>query len=217
MNVTVFLYFPRQLSDLLLTRGAAMLAVGIMLTLPLLLVPEAAEETELAPLVGALLRSSSFFLIMLATYGIIGGDVRQGNFRFLFTKPIDPVLYYAQAFLIALIAFLAAELVLIGGIALVREPVWPGRALLDTTALFFLLGSMIFALSRVSGLDWIFGMLFIVLAAPVRTRHPASESFMGKVFNVLLPPGHLFDPALFSVDGVNWGHVTWVGTLRSVS
>ncbi|MCH7474977.1 MAG: hypothetical protein IIA27_09925 [Gemmatimonadetes bacterium] len=216
MTATLPQYFPRQLRDMLLTRGAAMLVIGVVFSLPILMGALRISQSGAIPQSGAAalldgsLRGTSPFLVMVATYGIIGEDVRRGYFRFLFAKPISPVLYYAQAFLAALIAFLAAQLIVVAVFALAVEPAWPERWLLERTVFFLSFGSVIFALSRVLPIDWLIGLLFFGVGSEVRDWYPVSESLRGKVFNVVFPPSHLMESGLFPVEGIEWGHVAWV-------
>ena len=210
MTATLLQYSPRQLRDILLTRGAAMLVIGVVFSLPILMGAVRIPPNGPAVLLDGTLSAMSPFLVMVATYGIIGEDVRRGYFRFLFAKPISPVLYYAQAFLAALIAFLAAQLIVVAVFALTLEPACPERWLLERTVFFLSFGSVIFALSRVLPIDWLIGLLFFVVGQGVRDWYPVSESLRGKIFNVIFPPSHLMESGLFPVEGIEWGHVAWV-------
>lgn len=209
-------YFPRQLRDMLLTRGAAMLVVGVIFSLPAWLVEGAVANADAAAVLRGSLSGMSAFLTLIATYSIIGEDVRRGYYRFLFAKPISPVQFYAQSFVAALIAFLTVQLMIIGVFALVVEPVWPEGVLRETSAIFVLLGSVIFALSRATRLDWLLGLTMFILGNGVRTWYPPAEFLRGKILNVLMPPSHLLEPVLFSPDGIDWGNVTWVGGYSAV-
>ena len=210
-------YFPRQLRDIVLTRGTAMLIIAVMMSLPLLLGAfPIGEGADVGVQLGNTLQGMAVFLTMVATYSIIGEDVRRGYFRFLFSKPINPVLYYTQAFLAAAITFLAVQLVMVGVFSVVVQPAWPGRLFFEMIALFVLLGSVIFALSRVVRLDWLIGMLLFFMGEGVRDWAPAAESIKGKIFNVLLPPSHLLDDPLFAATGIDWWHVAWVGGYAAI-
>ena len=210
MTATLLQYSPRQLRDTLLTRGAAMLVIAVVFSLPILMGAVRIPPSGAALLLDGTLNAMSPFLAMVATYGIIGEDVRRGYFRFLFAKPISPVLYYAQAFLAALIAFLAAQLIVVAVFALAVEPAWPDRWLLERTAFFLSFGSVVFALSRVLRIDWLIGLLLFIVGQGVRDWYPVAESLRGKVFNVVFPPSHLLGSSLFPVEGIAWGHVAWV-------
>ena len=210
MTATLLQYSPRQLRDMLLTRGAAMLVIAVVFSLPIFMGAVPIAQRGAAAVLDGTLRAMSPFLVMVATYGIIGEDVRRGYFRFLFAKPISPVWYYAQAFLAALIAFLAAQVIVVAVFALAVEPAWPERWLLERTAFFLGFGSVIFALSRVLSIDWLIGLLLFIVGQGVRYWYPVSESLRGKVLNVVFPPSHLMGSSLFAVGGIEWGHVAWV-------
>jgi hypothetical protein len=211
MIIYALRFFPRQLRDMLFTRGAAMLVIVAVLVLPVLLIDFAARpgEVDWKAILSSNLGDMTLFLTMVATYGIIGEDVRRGYFRFLFCKPISPLWYYVQAFVAAWIAFFAVQLVVIGIFAVAREPVWPGQALVRSWGEFLLLGAIIFGLSRITRLDWLLGILLVVLGPILRTAYPASESLRGKLINAVMPPSHLFDRQLFP-EGLAWPQVAWL-------
>ncbi len=203
-------YFPRQLRDLLLTRGAAMLVVGVVFSLPLWLAQTAIPEANAQAVLRQTLEGMTLFLTMIATYGIVGEDVRRGYYRFLFSKPISPIQYSVQAMVAAFLVFVIAQFLLIGVFAMVVEPVWPDGALRETAAAFVLLGSMIFALSRVTRMDWLIALTIFIFGNLVRVWYPPAESFLGKLLNVVFPPNHLLEPALFPPHAIDWSNVAWV-------
>lgn len=186
-------YFSRQLRDMLLTRGAAMLVIAALLLLPTLLTDYShlTGEPDFTNMLGNTINGMSAFLIMVATYGVIGEDARRGYFRLLFSKAISPVRYYAQAFVAAWVGFGLVLLVAVGTFALFVKPVWPTDALLDAHFGFLLLGGMIFGLSRLTRLDWLVGLMLMIFGDVLRDAYPAAESLKGKIFNVILPPSQL--------------------------
>jgi hypothetical protein len=209
MNV-VLRYFPRYLADHLLTRGAVMLVVGAVLGLPVLLAAGTAraDPEALRTLLVHTVGTTTAFLILIATAGIVGGDVRQGYYRFVFSKPLSPAAYYAMAFVASLASFLVVLLVFTGIFALLRGPIWPGlRPFAGWSINFALLGSLVFVLSRYTRLDWLFGIFALLLGEAVRDRWPPSDSTVGAVLNVLLPPRvHQW----FAADGsAVWGAIAW--------
>ena len=50
--------------------------------------------------------------VLIALNGITSTDRKSGYYRFLFSKPVNPVLYYAQTFFVYMIGVLAAMLIL---------------------------------------------------------------------------------------------------------
>jgi hypothetical protein len=204
-------YLPRQLADQLLTRGAAMLVVGIVILLPFLLRVDggALQGEQLRVLFVASIGNVTTFLTLIATYGIVGQDIRQGYYRFVLSKPLSPAAYYGAAFGVTLAGYLITLLVLTGVFAVVRGPVWPGlTAFANWTIGFVLIGSLVFAFSRFTRLDWIFALLVFLLGDVARRRWPAGESVWGAVLNVLLPPA---GQSAFSTAGhPRWGHILWL-------
>ncbi len=207
----VLRYLPRYLADHLLTRGAAMLILGAVLSLPVLLGAGGprTDPEALRRLLVQVLGNITVFLTLVATAGVVGADIRQGYYRFILSKPLSAVAYYGVAFGATLVSFLAVLLAFTGIFAVVRGPMWPGlRPFADWSITFMLLGSLVFACSRFSRLDWLFAMFAFILGDLVRSRWPASDSIAGAVLNVLLPPGR--HASYFAAGGAPlWGHVSW--------
>jgi hypothetical protein len=204
-------YFPRQLRDLLVTRGAAMLIIATMVSLPVLLSDYGPAQMDWQLLLSRTLNGMVAFLIMVATYGVIGEDMRRGHFRLLFSKPISPVTYYGQAIVAAWIGFSLTLLVVIGVFALVREPVWPTDALVEAHMGFLLLGGIIVGLSRFTRLDWVVGLLLMIFGDVLRDAWPAADSLWGKLVNVAMPPSHLEVADYFpATGGFEIGPALWI-------
>ena len=201
-------YVPRHLADHLLTRGAAMLVIGVVMLLPFLLAPTPEGGAPIEQILRQGLHGVSPFLTLVATYGIIDQDVRHGYYRFLLAKPISPVGYYAASFVVSLASFLVIMLLLIGFVAIARGPVWPGgHAVADLTLEFLLLGALVFAFSRFTRVDWVFGIAVLVTGSAVRTRWPPDESALGAVLNVAFPPDR---PGSFFPRGTpDWPGISW--------
>lgn len=212
MNALALRFFPVYLRDLLITRGAAMAGIALVLLLPTLLMdfsrlrPAMSMTEVLAEALGNMVT----FLILVAAYGVIGDDVRRGYFRNLFSKPVSPVAYYALAFVGTMAALYATLLVATAVFAVVKEPVWPGRALVRAGFEFVLLGGVIFGLSRLTRLDWLAGVLLYVFGQLMRGVYPPDETFRGAVLNVVLPPSHLLREGLLDADGIVVSGALWI-------
>ena len=207
--MTVLLrYFPRHLADHLITRGIVMFLIGAVMLLPFLLVPDGETAMSGAELVRQSLSGITPFLTLVATYGIVEQDVRHGYYRFLFSKPVSPVGYYGASFLASAISFLVIVSLMIGLIAIVREPVWPGGlGIADLTLMFLLLGALVFAFSRFTRADWVLGIVLLLIGSAARRRWPPDESALGAVLNVLLPPD---TPRTFFPGGrPDWSDIGW--------
>lgn len=203
-------YFSRQWRDHLVTRGPAMLFVATFFGLDALL-GHNNDPGFLRLALSRALTQMSPFLVMIATYGIIGSDARQGHFRLLFSKPISPVWYYAQALVASWLTYSIALLLFIGVFAVAQAPVWPTDALLGATITFLLCGALVFGVSRFTRLDWLVGGVLLLFGVVLRSAYPASESVYGKMYNVILPPSHLGVSDVFlSAGGVDVGHALWI-------
>jgi fumarate reductase subunit D len=198
-------YAPRHFLDQLITRGAVMVVIGFVLILPMSLAQEASATSEqMVGLLREMLTTVGLFYTMIASYGLAGGDVRQGFYRFLFAKPISPVVYYSMSYVVTTAVFAFAILATIGLNALMIHPIWPGWPLLgDVFVDYLLISALILVFSRLSNADWIFGPVILGVASVVRSRFPADDSLHGKVLDVLLPPTGT--SRFFPFDGgVNW-------------
>ncbi|MCH7874654.1 MAG: hypothetical protein IH965_05080 [Gemmatimonadetes bacterium] len=209
--IRILRYFPRLLADYLARRGAAMLLVGVVLMLPVMVAARKAaggEEFDPTVLLSQGLRNTAQLLILVASYGLIGHDFRTGFYRFVFVKPLSPVGYYAATFVAALLGFQLVLLTLTGIYSVAVRPAWPGTLFLDAAVYFAFIGSLIFAFSRFTRLDWVLGMFLLLLGDLARHAYPKDESFLGAVMNVILPP----DPpaSFFDAAGVAWGELSWV-------
>lgn len=210
--MSLLAFFPRQLRDHLLTRGAAIFVIGLMMLLPVLLTDYAGRprEPDWRGLLSGSLGAAAAFGVLVGAYGLLGEDIRRGYFRVLFAKPVSPVWYYTQSLVGAALAYLAALVAVVGVFAVFRTPVWPGRELAEFGLGFLLVGSIIFALSRFTRLDWIFGFTMWIMGDMVRSALPASESLRGKIANVVLPPTHLLEGGVVTVYGIDWGAMLWL-------
>src|SRR5437773_6762707 len=68
-----------------------------------------------SPVWGLALQVSSAVVslsVLIAMNGIVSTDRKNGYYRFLFSKPINPVVYYSQLFLVYMLGVLAAMLIL---------------------------------------------------------------------------------------------------------
>jgi len=200
-------YLPRHFLDLLMTRGLVMIVIGFVVTLPLSLsdmLEHVPAEQALRPL-RETLGTLGLFYALVAAYGLTGGDVRQGFYRFLFAKPVSPVLYYALSYATTTVVYCLAMLATLGLMALMVVPVWVGWASLGgLLADYFLVSTLVLVFSRVTNGDWVVGPVVLGLSAALRANYPADESLIGKALNVLLPPtdtGELFP---LVGGGVNW-------------
>jgi len=210
--VNLLAFFPRQLRDHLVTRGAAIFVIGLMMLLPVLLTDYSGRprEPNWRGLLTGSLGAAAAFGVLVSTYGLLGEDIRRGYFRVLFAKSVSPVWYYAQSLVGAGLAYVAALVAVVGVFAVFRTPVWPGRELAEFALAFLLIGGVVFGMSRFTRLDWIFGFTMWIMGDMVRSALPAAESLRGKIANVVLPPTHLLEGGVLTAQGIDWGAMLWL-------
>lgn len=224
MNRILVSYAPLMWRDYVMTRGGAMAIVAAVFIGPMLL--GFAQNPDMTPdqmrrgAVGIIIAVTPF-LTLIATYGLIGQDFRLGFFRPMFAKPISVPWYYAMQFACAAVTFWLVQALILIGLAAFGINAWDPAVWLEMSLRFVLLGTLVFAISRVTRLDWIFAMLVFSLAAPLRLAYPVGESLRGWLINVLFPPTQLFDlesgarapgqmSALITSAGPEWGSVSWI-------
>lgn len=203
-------FFPLQWRDHLISRGAAMAIVGFVLMLPIIgtaHVTHAAAD-QMGAMFTGYLRGTAPLLALVAAYGVVGQDMRQGYYRFLFSKPVSPVAYYALAFIAAALTYTVVEIILNGVFSILVTPTWAVQALFDALVEFVVLGGVVFAFSRLTRLDWLLALLTFALGDFARRRYPPHDSWVGAVLNVLFPPSRAgtYFPSGAAPD---WGAIAW--------
>jgi hypothetical protein len=138
---------------------------------------------------GQFLGPMVFLGVLLAMHGIVASDRTKGFYRFLFSKPVGHVRYYAQAFAIHWVGFVAV----VAGLALLYEhfvvPVLSPPLVLAVAAMFLLYGGIAFLLSTCMRLDWLGLLAATVLSTALWGKYGASSSWLAKLL-YLLPPLH---------------------------
>ena len=148
---------------------------------------------------------------VLAMNGIVANDRKQGYYRFLFTKPLAPWMYYGQAFVINTLGFVVV-LSLLGG--LYGALVWPilsVRLLFVVTVMFAMYGGITFVLSAAARWDWLSLVTVTVAAKFLWERYKDSTAALAKLV-YLLPPVHRTDEvytALAKSEPLPWPLIEW--------
>lgn len=202
MSASLARYAPFQARDYVRERGVPLLLVGALL---LLMASQGAIGPGGVDLRGT--RAGTLFVaaiflelfaptaVLIAVNGIVSGDRKHGYYRLLFAKPVAAPLYYAQAWLVSLLGTLVATLVVMAGYTIFFGTVPIVGALHFVFLYFILFGGVGFLLSAITEYDWIALGVIWSLAWLLRSWLPASESFPGRVVDVLLPPLQLLTGA----------------------
>jgi hypothetical protein len=150
---------------------------------------------------------------VLALNGIVANDRKHGHYRFLFTKPLAPWMYYGQAFVIHTIGFVAVLSVLGGLYGALVSPILSVRLLFVVTVMFVMYGGITFLLSAAARWDWLSLVTVTVAASFLWERYKDSTAALAKLV-YLLPPVHRTSEvynALAKVEPLPWPLIEWYG------
>lgn len=234
-----------QIRDYIVDRGASTAIITILLayvtlgpllptvrhnieTLPATLVarwggPEAARlrllhefsETFLRSTLGAII----FLGALLAMNGIVANDRKQGFYRFLFAKPVSPVRYYGQAFLINSVAFLALFVLLVMLYGAFVVPILTAPLVAATAMMFLCYAGITFALSAAARWDWLSLVTMTVAASYLWSRYGESHHPAAWLL-YLLPPLHRTSDVYTRVaagSGIPWPLLQWYAGYGAVA
>lgn len=104
----------------------------------------------------------AFLGTILAVHGIVSEGRRLGYYRFLFAKPLNPLAYHAQAFVVNGIGFVTLSAVLIAIFSMWIHPVWSWQFLSALALVYLTLGGIGFLISAVARGDGV--VLMVVIA-----------------------------------------------------
>lgn len=206
MRGRVLRYAAWQLLD---RTGPRLLAAGLVAAAFCLPVRATLPNPPPPPeMVSALFRSMHFQLACLAVvvlfHGIVSEDRVKGYYRFYLAKPVSPLWFYGQSAALALGAMVTFSAAFVTIFSLWVRPVWDWRIVTSGAALGLLIGGMLFALSTITQRDWVWMIVAIVATTMLRSRFPSTESSVGRVLHILLPPNHLTDERALSAPEWAW-------------
>ena len=143
-----------------------------------------------------------FLGALFAMNGIVANDRKLGFYRFLFAKPVSPMRYYGQAFLVHWAGFLGV-LTLLGLLyRIVLGPVLTWPLMLVVSVTFLCYAGIAFLLSAAARWDWL-SLVAVSVAATFlwglygKSTHPAATLLY------LLPPLHRTDDLYLYAAGIN--------------
>src|SRR5262249_40988995 len=97
-------YLPWMAQDAALGPGLAALAVAILFTFVASRLPTRALSRSPEEFLAGVVAQFDWIVILIATGGIVSGDLKKGYYRSLFAQPIDPGLYYLQKWVVGSVA-----------------------------------------------------------------------------------------------------------------
>lgn len=214
-------YSPWQFRDFVVDRGAAILIIGFLWGFVLIAPTRIAMEAELAahgqgsPIWGILLQGVSTLVslsVLIAVNGIVSTDRKLGYYRFLFAKPVDPVLYYAQLFFVSMIGVLLSMLVLASLLHTIVPLFSIVNFLLYTALIFIAMGGIGFFVSVATRFDWVSLAAVWLGSRILRVLYGPKGDWRSKVVE-LLPPVHKLDgvaTSMINTGTADVGDVLWL-------
>ena len=150
--------------------------------------------------------------VLVALNGIVSADRKAGYYRFLFSKPVNPVLFYGQLFLVYMVGVIAAMLVLSSLLHKLVPTFSIPNFLLYTALIYIAMGGIGFFLSVATRYDWLSLAAVWLGARVLRGLYGAGDDWRSKVVQ-LLPPVHRLDDVANSLIGTGSAHmadVVWL-------
>jgi ABC-type transport system involved in multi-copper enzyme maturation permease subunit len=194
-------YFSWQARDFVRERGIAMLLIGLLFGMTVVVplkVAANATATQLTDrmatqLLLVVLPQLAYITSFIVLNGIISTDRTRGYYRFLFSKPVSLPAYYAQAFVVYFLGYVAAFTILLALFVVFVSPIMPFGALAFSALVFLSLGGIAFFISSLFRRDWI--VLGVVLSGTwIMGSWWGQKGGIRHAFVQLLPPvGRLSD------------------------
>jgi hypothetical protein len=166
-----------------------------------------------ATMLRVLVAPVAFVGVLFATNGIVANDRKFGYYRFLFSKPLSPTLYYGLMFLVHGVGFVAVTLLLMGVWSLLVRPMPPADVVLCVTIIYIAYGGLGFLLSAAWRFDWL-SLVTVLLAANAGWSIWGTATGLRRWILHLLPPVHRATDVYAMVANptavVPWHSIAWL-------
>jgi hypothetical protein len=204
-----------QFRDFALDRGVAILIIGFLwgyvLIEPLRRTMGPQLNGPQTPVVfGIALQVSSAIVslaVLIALNGIVSADRKTGYYRFLFSKPVNPVLYYSQVFFVGMAGVIASMFVLSTLLHSILPTFSIGHFLVYTALIYVAMGGIGFFLSVATRYDWLSLAAVWLGARVLRSSYGARNDWRSKAVEIL-PPVHKLDDVANSLIGTGTAHAS---------
>jgi hypothetical protein len=144
--------------------------------------------------------------VLVALNGIVSADRKAGYYRFLFSKPVNPSLFYGQLFFVYMVGVIVAMLVL-SSLLHKLVPIFSiPNFLLYTALVYIAMGGIGFFLSVTTRYDWLSLAAVWLGARVLRGLYGAGDDWRSKLVQ-LLPPVHRLDDVANSLIGTGSAHL----------
>jgi hypothetical protein len=150
------------------------------------------------PLVITITSSVVSLSVLIALNGIVSIDRKMGYYRFLFSKPVSAVAYYAQLFFVYMVGVLVAMLLLAAVLHTVVPTFKIVNFLVYAAIIYIAMGGIGFFLSVATRFDWLTLAAVWLGSRIVRDFYGSRPGWMSKAAE-LLPPVHKLNDVSMSI------------------
>jgi hypothetical protein len=219
-RVSLVRYSLWQFRDFIMDRGIAIVIIG-MLWGYLLVEPlrrgmgeafPGGSGSAIWPLIITVASSVVSLSVLIAVNGIVSTDRKMGYYRFLFSKPVSAVEYYAQLFFVYMVGVLLSMLLLSVVLRMVVPEFKIFNFLLYTAVIYVAMGGIGFFVSVATRFDWLTLAAVWVGSRVLRDVYGARPDWRSNAVE-LLPPVHKLTEVSTSLitDGTaRAGDVIWL-------
>ena len=145
--------------------------------------------------------------VLIAMNGIVSTDRKSGYYRFLFSKPINRVLYYAQLFFVYMVGVLLIMALLSSLLRIILPSFNVAYFLLYAAVVYIAMGGIGFFLSASTRYDWLTLAAVWLGARILRALYSGPHAgWKGKAVQIL-PPVHRLDDVANSLIGTGSAHL----------
>jgi hypothetical protein len=209
-----------QFRDFIMERGIAIVIIGMLwgylAVEPIRRMMGSAFATgprsPTWPLVITIASSVVSLSVLIALNGIVSTDRKQGYYRFLFSKPVNPVVYYAQLFFVGMAGVLFCMLLLSAVLHMVVPEFSIFNFLLYTALIYIAMGGIGFFVSVATRFDWLTLAAVWVGSRVLRDVYGAKPDWRSKAVE-LLPPVHKLNEVSHTVitdASANASDILWL-------
>ena len=151
--------------------------------------------------------------VLIAMNGIVSTDRKSGYYRFLFSKPINRVAYYAQMFFVYMLGVMLIMALLASLLRIIMPSFNVGYFLLYAAVVYIAMGGIGFFLSVSTRYDWLTLAAVWLGSRILRAIYTGPRAgWKGKAVQ-LLPPVHRLDDVATSLIGTGSAHLPDVAWL----
>ena len=195
-----------QFRDFAIDRGIAIVIIGLLWGYTLIEPLRRAMGAAFAigpgsptwPLVITVTSSVVSLAVLIALNGMVSTDRKMGYYRFLFSKPISPVAYYAQLFLVYMAGVLIAMMLLSGILHSVVPAFNVVNFLLYAAIIYIAMGGIGFFVSVATRFDWLTLAAVWLGSRVLRDFFGTKPGWRSKAVE-LLPPVHKLNDVSMSL------------------